>query len=213
MKLHPLKVRQWNVPKPTNILGQLSTQNLTLRQIVKLCAKRGSSTYFVWGNCIISMVLMVLFYRAFIESILSFSLKVVWESIFKEQKLPKSNCKKLIGVSQFSPVSLYSRQLQRITGSILNDDAHPLHSEFQLLPSRPRYKNSFVPAAITLMNKMHRWHRCYVIYLFIYFLSNVYCLFCYSVHNSDTAKQIYLRVQIKEPEPDDKHRRQVIQVL
>ncbi len=60
--------------------------------------------------------------------------------------------------------SLYTRQVERITGSILNDDSQPLHSEFQLFPSErrfvtphkcrtKRYKNSFVPAAITQMNK------------------------------------------------------------
>lgn len=55
--------------------------------------------------------------------------------------------------------SLYTRQLKQITGSILNDDPRPLHTEFHLVPPgqrftvsecrTKRYKNSFVPAAQT----------------------------------------------------------------
>lgn len=57
--------------------------------------------------------------------------------------------------AQLSLESLYSRQLKRVTDSILNDDSHPLHTEFQLIVSGRRfifqkcrtkwYKNSFAP--------------------------------------------------------------------
>ena len=65
----------------------------------------------------------------------------------------------LIGEPQFCPAFLYTRPLQRIATSILNDDSHPLYSDFKLLLSgrrflvprcrKKRQKNSFVPAAIT----------------------------------------------------------------
>lgn len=65
--------------------------------------------------------------------------------------------------SQLFPAFLYSRQLQRIASTILNDDIHPLNFEFQLLPSRQRYlvpkcktklyMNSFIPVAIIELNK------------------------------------------------------------
>lgn len=63
-----------------------------------------------------------------------------------------------------NPSSLYTKQLQQIATTILNNILHLLHSEFQLLPSgwkfsvpsfrMKRYKNTFVPAAITLVNKL-----------------------------------------------------------
>ncbi len=82
---------------------------------------------------------------------------------------------RLVGESQLDPTSLYTRQLQRMATSILNDDSHPLHSEFQRLPSgrkfliqgvkqsvcqmtkckcTKRYKNSFVPTVLTVLNKL-----------------------------------------------------------
>lgn len=62
------------------------------------------------------------------------------------------------------PESLYTRQLKRITGSILNDDPRPLHTEFHPVPPGQRFtvskcrtkrdKNSFVPAASTQMSRL-----------------------------------------------------------
>lgn len=64
----------------------------------------------------------------------------------------------------------------------LNDRRHLLHKEFELLPSGRRFKvprceskdckNSFVPAAVTLMNKQEKLHNLsrvcvFFIYLFI----------------------------------------------
>ena len=133
---------------------------------------------------------MTLFYRAFIESIVSFSL-VSWFGSLSIKNRNSLNqvvkwSSKLVGESQPNPASLYTRQVQRITESILNHRLHPLHKEFQLLPSgkrflvprfkTKRFKNSFVPAAITLKNKLqklldlHNIHFVCVIYLFVDFL-------------------------------------------
>ncbi len=71
---------------------------------------------------------------------------------------------RLVGESQLDPTSLYTRQLQRMATSILNDDSDPLHSEFQVLPSgrrfliprckTKRHKNNFVPAVLTVLDKL-----------------------------------------------------------
>lgn len=57
--------------------------------------------------------------------------------------------------------SLYTRQLKQITGSILNDDPRPWHTEFhppqRFTVSKCRtkgYKNSFVPAASTQTSRL-----------------------------------------------------------
>lgn len=65
---------------------------------------------------------------------------------------------------QLSRASLYTRPLQQFAGLIFLDGSHMLHSEFQFLPSGQRFlvskcktwrfKNSFVVAAITQMNKL-----------------------------------------------------------
>ena len=56
---------------------------------------------------------------------------MVWNSLNQVVKWSS----KLIGESQLNPASLYTRQVQRVVSSILNDCLHPLHIEFQLLPS------------------------------------------------------------------------------
>ncbi len=116
----------------------------------------------------IDQTIMTMFYRAFIESVLSFSVVSWFGHISSKERNALNQIVKwfsrLIGEVQLSPASLYYRQLQRIASSILNDDSHPLHCEFQLLPSRrrylvtkcktKRYRNSFVPAAIIKLNKL-----------------------------------------------------------
>ena len=117
----------------------------------------------------IDRTLLTIFYCAFIESILSFCL-VCW---FSNLSLKKKNSLKqivrwssrLIGEPQLNPEALYTRQLQRIAGSILRDGSRPLHKEFRLLPSGRRYKlpacktkrfrESFVPSAIREINKTY----------------------------------------------------------
>ena len=64
--------------------------------------------------------MMVMFYCAFIESILSFSNSlsqfIKWSS-------------RLIGESQRNLETLYLRKLQQLSSFMLNGDSHPLHTE------------------------------------------------------------------------------------
>jgi len=101
---------------------------------------------------------MILFYHAFVESVLLFSL-VSW---FGNLSLKNKNslnqivrwASKIIGESQLNLVDLYSNQLHHKASAIIGDCSHPLHSEFQLLPSgcqfaaircrTKRYRNTFV---------------------------------------------------------------------
>jgi len=111
--------------------------------------------------------IITLFYHAFIESVLSFVLTAWFGNLSLKNKNSLNQIVKwssrLIGEPQLNVETLYTKQLQRISGLILNDSSHPLHTEFQLLPSgrrfisprcrTKRHKNSFVLAAITLRNE------------------------------------------------------------
>lgn len=69
---------------------------------------------------------------------------------------------KISGRSQAQLTDLYNRQVFRRASSLLECQDHPLHAEFKLLPSgrqlrvpvmrTKRYKVSFIPTAIKLLN-------------------------------------------------------------
>ncbi len=114
----------------------------------------------------IDKTLLIMFYHAYIESVLSFCL-VTWYgnlSLKKRKSIDQIAkwASRLIGEPLLTPVSLYIRQVQRVGDSILSDRLHPLYYEFQYLPSNrrlriplcttKRYKNSFVPSVINHIN-------------------------------------------------------------
>lgn len=116
--------------------------------------------------------LMSLFYRSFIESVVTFSLICWYGSISVKQKNSLSRLIKvsssITGFRQKGLEELYYSQMLRKVESILVDSSHPLQIEFQMLPlglrlklpkcRTNRYKHSFVPSAILLLNskKTHR---------------------------------------------------------
>ena len=132
---------------------------------------------------------MTSFYRAFIESVLSFSL-VSW---FGKMPLKDRNrlseivkwSSRLIGESQLSLETLYTRQSQRIASYISHDDSHPLSGEFQPLPSgrrfkvprwrTQRYRNSFVP--IVHLNKSEQVYPFVVLFSFVLIFQCFFILF------------------------------------
>ena len=135
-----------------------------------LCKKGHQRLYCLRKLSVFNLdrTIMKMFYHAFIESVLSFSTVVWYGHISLKAKNQLDQIVKwsgrLIGESKPGVASLYTKQLQRMAFSILHDDSHPLHSEFQLLPSArrykvprcrtKRYKSSFVPNAINMINKM-----------------------------------------------------------
>lgn len=87
--------------------------------------------------------MMTLFSRAYIESILSFSL-VAWFPHLSIQSLNPLNqivrwASNLIGEDQLSLSAIYISQLQRKARAVVRDSSHPLHVQFQLLPHGVRY--------------------------------------------------------------------------
>ena len=112
-------------------------------------------------------MLMKMFYRAFIESVISFNMVTWFGNLSLKNSKPLSQIVKwagrIIREPQLSLEELYKRQQHRLTGSILGDRSHPLYGEFQLLPLGRRYRLpvgdnnrfrfSFVPAAMSELNK------------------------------------------------------------
>ena len=110
--------------------------------------------------------LLTMFYRCFIESVISFSLVCFYGNLPLKNKNSLNQivrwASKLIGEPQLNVESLYNGQLQRLARSIINDTTHPLHEEFQPLPSgrrfrmpackTKRYRCSFIPSAIKALN-------------------------------------------------------------
>lgn len=151
-------------------LGTIIDSKLSFDENCAAVCKKGHQRLFClrkFNYFHIDKQMMNLFYHAFLESVLSFAL-VSWFGNLSVKNKNSLNqivkwSSKLTGVSLANLEAVYTRQLKRITNSILNDTAHPLHSEFQLLPSgrrflvlsckTKRYKNSFIPAAIRHLNK------------------------------------------------------------
>ncbi len=113
----------------------------------------------------VDKTLLILFYRAFIESVLSFAL-VSWFAnlTLQDKNAPDQIVKwagRLIGEPQLTMTALYESQLQRKASTIFSDSSHPLWGEFQLLPSGCRdkvpkgrtkwFRVNIVPAAIAML--------------------------------------------------------------
>ena len=110
---------------------------------------------------------LTLFYKSFIESILTFSF-ICWFgslSVKNKKTLEKIVCtsSKIIGESQRSLQHFFEQQVLRKSRSILACPEHVLFSEFERLPSGRRFRShacrtnrrkfSFIPLSITLLNK------------------------------------------------------------
>ena len=115
----------------------------------------------------VSNVMMTLFYRSFIESVLTFCIVAWYGNLTLTNKNRLSSlvkvASKISGRTQAQLIDLYKRQMLKRASSLLEVTDHPLRPEFELLPSgrrfrvpttkTNRYKQSFVPAAIQLLNK------------------------------------------------------------
>ena len=106
-------------------------------------------------------------YRSFIESLISYNITVWCGNLSVRNRNILSRVirigSKIVGQPQLSLEMLYHRAIKRKALSILSDPGHPLHSNFRPLPSGRRlrmplatknlYKKSFIPSAISLLNK------------------------------------------------------------
>ena len=107
------------------------------------------------------------FYRATIESILTFSITIWFSSLTEEDKKyinrVMKNASKIIGQDVPSLDEIFVTRTIKKCANILTDNTHPSAKIFQILPSCVRFRsvtcktkrfaNSFYPAAIRLLNE------------------------------------------------------------
>ena len=111
--------------------------------------------------------MMVQFYTAIIESILTSSITIWYAAATAKDKSRLQrviqSAEKVIGCNLPSLQDLDSSTTLRRAGKIVADPSHPGHQLFESLPSgrrlrtiktkTSRHKNSFFPSAVSLINK------------------------------------------------------------
>ena len=109
--------------------------------------------------------ILIQFYRALVESILTQSI-IVWydrATVYYKHKMQSviRNAEKIINTKLPSLELLYIERMEKKTYKILKDQHHPAHNYFNLLPSNrrlrsykgcKRFTNSFFPAAVNFFN-------------------------------------------------------------
>ena len=132
------------------------------------CKKAQQRLYFLrqLKKLKISTAVMTQFYRAVIESVLSFSITAWYGAVSTGDKRKINRIVKtasrIVGSTLPSLDSLYNLRMKRKVRSIISDSTHPANHLFQLLPSGRRYrcsrcrsnrlKYSFFPSAIRIAN-------------------------------------------------------------
>ena len=110
---------------------------------------------------------MLLFYRAALESIIRYGIAAWYGNLTVQSRSQITSlvrtAMKIMGVRNHPSLQmLYEQSVTRQAQKIVSDPTHILHQEFQLLPSGRRfrvprtrlnrYKNSFLPTSIKLLN-------------------------------------------------------------
>ena len=150
-------------------LGTVLDHKLTFEsQVDAICKKAHQRMYFYrkLSSFKVDNTFMRMFYSCFIESVLTFAF-ITWYGMLtlknrnRLQGITKV-CSRIAGTTLNDLTMLYQRQTLKKAQSVLDDQSHPLHAEFRLLPSGRRYcvpkcrtnrmRNSLVPAAIVLLN-------------------------------------------------------------
>ena len=105
-------------------------------------------------------------YKSLVESVPSFNMIMYYGNINiqRRNKLQRivSMASKIIGKPQKHLSGIYEERITNKAEKIISDPSHPLHSEFELLPSGRRFrvptanrnifKKSFIPNAVKVLN-------------------------------------------------------------
>ena len=150
-------------------LGTIIDNRLKFDSNTEMLCKKGQQRLFCLRKLAkfqVDKSLMILFYRAFVESVISFSIICWYGNLGIKQKNALNGivrgASKIVG-EKFSCLSLiYDRQVLMKASCIREDSSHPLYSAYELLPSgqwlkapgakNNRYKFSFVPTSIRAIN-------------------------------------------------------------
>ncbi|KAK3532897.1 hypothetical protein QTP70_002253 [Hemibagrus guttatus] len=144
------------------------TKELKWEQNIRSLTKKAQqSMYFLWQlKFLLPVKMLVNFYTAVIESILTSSITVWFAAATARDKAKLQrvihSAEKLIGCSLPSLQELYVSRSRRRAAKIAADPSHPGNELFRSLPSgkrlrsirtrTSRHKNSFFPTAVSLLN-------------------------------------------------------------
>ena len=133
-----------------------------------ICRKGQQRLYFLrkLNSFNVDKVILSLFYKSFIESVLTFAFIAWYGGISLRDKNNLGHivkvAGKMIGCPQVTLNNMYEKQVVRKANSILDCVNHPLHCLFEVLPSGRRFRvpgfklnrtrSSFIPSAIRLLN-------------------------------------------------------------
>ncbi|KAK0138761.1 hypothetical protein N1851_024704 [Merluccius polli] len=140
--------------QPITVLGQHSTYadaKLIFREITDFIFKKCSQRLYLirkLNNFGVNQEILQTVYKSLVESVLSFNM-IMWYgnlNIQRRNKLQRTvnMASKIIGKPQRHLSSLYEEQSRNKADKIISDPSHPLHREFELLPSRRHFR---VPSA------------------------------------------------------------------
>ena len=145
-----------------NLTWKLNTDEILKKGRQRLFFLRTLKAYGVRKNILIQ------FYRAIIESILSSNI-LVWFGRLSQNDLSRlesviRSAQRIIGADLSSLHSLYQERTLKRIKCILNDDSHPAFDYIQFLPSGNRLRtfrgsnrltNSSYPSAVKIYNAHH----------------------------------------------------------
>ncbi len=146
------------------IIDDKLTGSPNTQQVYKKCQQR---LHFlrILGNIRVDKVILSLFYKSVIESILSFSITIWYGKITCKDKNKMKKIVRNVGKLHAKTVPLdnvYNSNVMKQVNKIMNDVNHPLNCHYTFLRSgrrltlpmqrTNRFKNSFIPKSIKLNN-------------------------------------------------------------
>ncbi len=141
IKRTTIKDQEVEVVESYKYLGCVIDNKLNFYVNVEKMCKRGQQRLYCLRRLAkfnIDRSLRTLFYKSYIESVLTFAMLCWYGSLSLKAKTALVKIvnisSKILGVQQ-SHTDLYNRQVVRKAQSILTVTSHPLYSEFQFLPS------------------------------------------------------------------------------
>ena len=158
-------------------LGIHISGDLTWRAHIEHCVNKAQQRLFFLRRLAgfgLGVDLLVKFYRAVVESVLTVSITVWYGGSTREDRRLLNRVirtsERIIGIKLPSLDDIYRKRMSRKTESILSDSSHPAHDLFTLLPSGKRYRaittkserhrRSFYPSAIRQVNGADPLAKC-----------------------------------------------------
>jgi len=141
LKRTTIKEQEVDVVEAYKYLGCVIDNKLNFNVNVEMICRRGQKRLYClrrWSKFKVDRTFMILFYKSYIESVLTFSMLCCYGSLGVKAKTALvrivNTSSKILGVQQSHPTDQYNRQVRKAR-SILMVTSHPLYSEFQFLPS------------------------------------------------------------------------------